>query len=227
MHLINLLEHFLTSGRLILHAPLWSPSKPFQPVFPKPTPLHVLHQILGAIMKLNESHNIWIPLESIQNIVINLGVLFMSIGFASESLAWEGLKIRILHTLDGSLTSPSMANALGLLSIAHQRQLQFHSALKASQQSLDLWYHISESLPEVDNQIGQLTALTTHARNLLETGQKRTALSKAQDAVALSQPIFEQIIKSSSGPSSLVDEFKAVCMSLYGCFQLRQGSVLT
>jgi hypothetical protein len=130
---------------------------------------------------------------------------------ASESIAWEHFKIRMLRHLDGpaAMTLLDMAHALMWLSIEYHRQHQFQSAIQAGQQSLDLWDRLSDSLPEVNIRICLVMVLTTQTRSLLETGQKMAALSIVQDAVALARPMLEQIIKSDSGFSSSVDEFNA------------------
>ncbi|KAF8205618.1 hypothetical protein K438DRAFT_516511 [Mycena galopus ATCC 62051] len=211
--LMDSFQQLLASGKLVLDEPLFDPAKAFQLVFHQPTPLHVLHQILEAVIQIDENPN-QIVLQSMKAIVLDLGVHLGHIGMTSERIAWERLKIRILHYFGGrefaAGTVPHIAHALHELSLGYQQQLQFQSALTASQQSLDLWCHISESLPDVYNQTGHLKALTTHAWNLLETGQKRTALSTAQDAASLACPILEQIVESSAGSSSLVDEVEAV-----------------
>ncbi|KAF7357888.1 Tetratricopeptide repeat family [Mycena venus] len=215
--LMDSFQQLLISGELVLHEPLWDPDEPFQPVFLHSTPSDTLHQILGAVIKVNESPAASGPitLKSMENIVVDIGVHLSNIGMTSEAIAWEHLKIRVLHYLDGGKgcmgTLLCIAHALSQLSTRFNRQLQFQHALQASQQSLDLWHQISESLPEVDNRTGQLLALIAHAQNLLKTGQGIAALSTAQDAVAISRPMADEV-KSRTGMLSLTDEdqFKSV-----------------
>ncbi|KAF7357867.1 Tetratricopeptide repeat family [Mycena venus] len=108
-------------------------------------------------------------------------------------------------------TLQQILGAVMKLSVRFQGQLQFQFALLASQESLDLWNHISESLPEVDNRIGQLLALIVHARNLSETGQRMTALSIAQNAAAISRPMADEVYSTSRIDSlSDEDQFKLV-----------------
>ncbi|KAJ7796859.1 hypothetical protein B0H14DRAFT_2913230 [Mycena olivaceomarginata] len=146
-----------------------------------------------------------------QNILITLGVSLSNMGMVSESIAWEHFKIWMLRHLDGpaAMTLPDMAHALMGLSITYQWQHQFQSAIQAGQQSLDLWHRLSNSLPEVNIRICLIMILTTQTRSLRKTGQKTAALSIAQDAVVLSRLMLEQIVESSSGFSSSVDEFNA------------------
>lgn len=213
MSLINSLQHLLASGRLILHASPWNPSEPFQPVFAQSTPLHVLHQVLGVVMKINEDNTMQVFLDSTEAaIVLDIGIHLGNIGMLSESVAWQHLHISILHHMV-SKDTPYIAHALDNLSIAYQLQLQFQSALQASRQSLDIWCHICKSLPEVDNQLGHLASLIAHAQNLLKTGQRMAALFIAQNAVALSRPMVDQMIKSSSKLFCLTgkEEFRAAC----------------
>ncbi|KAJ7349059.1 hypothetical protein DFH08DRAFT_134664 [Mycena albidolilacea] len=211
MCLITSLEGLLISDKLVLDGPLFGPAQASQFTFKQCTLLHLLHEILGVIIIIKESRYIRIPLGSMKNILINLGISLSNMGMVSESIAWEHFKIRMLRHLDGpaAMTLPDMAHALMWLSIEYHRQHQFQSAIQAGQQSLDLWHCLSDSLPEVDIRICLIMILTTQTQCLLETGPKIAALSIAQDAVALARPMLEQIIKSDSGFSSLVDEFNA------------------
>ncbi|KAJ6594571.1 hypothetical protein B0H19DRAFT_65460 [Mycena capillaripes] len=207
-HLLDSVRKLWTNGNLVLE-PFWDTA--LTPVFVNTTStLDVLYMILGFIRDLHNGGNI--KTESTIDFM-SLGVHLIELGMASDGIACHLLKIHILRPLvcsPGPLTW--LASSLDDLSLGYRSQLQYEDALKASQQSSDLWCHVSESLPEIDNRIGLLTAIVIHAKNLLETGQKLDALSVAQDAVALSRPLAEQIIKSSSGLSSLTeeDEFKAV-----------------
>ncbi|KAJ7367682.1 hypothetical protein DFH08DRAFT_980308 [Mycena albidolilacea] len=217
MCLINLLEQLLISGKLVLDAPLLDPTQISHFIFEEHRPLHLLHQILEATIEINRSRDLRIPLKSMKNIMVSLRVSLCNLGMASESIAWEHLKIWMLHYLGCSATtSPDMAHTMTMLSIAYQRQHQFQSAIQASQQSLNLWRHLSDSLPGVDNHICLIIVLKTHARNLLETGEKIAALSIAQDTVSLSHLVLGQIIDSGSVSPSSVDDFKAVWS--YGVF---------
>ncbi|KAF7357939.1 Tetratricopeptide repeat family [Mycena venus] len=211
MCLIDSVQRLLTGGKLVLHEPLWDPTQPFRLVFSDSrSTLHVLHWILGTAIEIKESPAACMLLSGpIEDAFRNLGVHLSDIGMVSESIAWERLKIQVLLSLDcAAAISPDIAHAFKLLSFGYHRQSQFQRALQASQQSFDLWHHICESLPDVDNRIGPLTSLNMHAQNLLETGQKMTALSTAQDAAAISRPMAEQLINSSSGLLSLNDEAK-------------------
>ncbi|KAJ7803781.1 hypothetical protein B0H14DRAFT_3776768 [Mycena olivaceomarginata] len=208
--LIDSFQQLLAGGNLVLHAPLWDASEPIQLVFLESTSLHVLHQILGAIVEINQRASV-LPMDSMIDTVLDLGVHLGNIGLTSESIAWEHFNICLLHYLadrgyyaTGAL--PHIAHALQELSLGYQQQLQYQCAVEASQQSLDLWHHLTQSVSEVDNQIGHLRALITHAQNLLETGQKMAALSTAQEAVALSRPILEQMIKTTGGLLFLTEQ---------------------
>ncbi|KAF8143062.1 hypothetical protein K438DRAFT_1876785 [Mycena galopus ATCC 62051] len=123
---------------------------------------------------------------------------------APECIAWQLLNIRIIRLLDPSDSEEAltlMTYALGWLSYGYSDRSQWQSALKASQQSVDLWSYISESLPELDNRVRRLTALTIHARNLLESGQITIALPTTQNAVALSCAILQDMVENTSGVS--------------------------
>ncbi|KAF8127751.1 hypothetical protein K438DRAFT_926125 [Mycena galopus ATCC 62051] len=194
MCLIDSLQKLLISGNLVLGAPLHDPAKSFQLVFLQSTSLEVLHEILSVVIEIKRNNNMQIPLESMKGTIINHGVHLFGIGMNPEGMAWELLKIRILHVLEPSAeTSPSIAHALFILSETYHQKGQLQSALKTSQQSLDIWSHISESLPEVDNRVNHMIALTIHAKNLLESGQT-IGLSTAQNAVALSYGILQDMI---------------------------------
>ncbi|KAF7357951.1 hypothetical protein MVEN_00841700 [Mycena venus] len=210
MGLIDSVQRLLTGGKLVLREAFWDSAQPVRLVSPGFTStLHVLHWILGTVIKIHESATVFIPLEHIADVFRNLGVHLNDIGMTSESIAWEHLKIQVLLSLDcAAAISPDIAHALRSLSFRYHWQNQFQRALQTSQQSLDMWHHICESLPDVDNRIGLLTTLITHAENLLETGQKTTALSTAQDATAISRSMAEELIKSSSGLSPLNEETK-------------------
>ncbi|KAJ7837074.1 hypothetical protein B0H14DRAFT_3141597 [Mycena olivaceomarginata] len=211
MSLIALLEGLLISGKLVLDGPLSDPAQLFHFISKQCTPLHLLHEILGVVINIKESHYIQIPLGSMENIMLNLGTSLSTIGMDSESIAWGRFKIQMLHRLDCSaaMTLPDKADTLMDLSIAYCRQHQFQSAIQVGQQSLDLWHCLSDILPKVDIRICLIMVLTTQTQSLLETGQKIAALSIAQDAVALSCSMLEQMVESSSEFSSSVDEFNA------------------
>ncbi|KAJ7349051.1 hypothetical protein DFH08DRAFT_864237 [Mycena albidolilacea] len=190
MGLITSLEGLLISGKL--------PAQASQIICKWHTPSHVLHDILGAVITIQESH--YLPLWSVRDVMVNLGVSLS---------AWERFKIQMLRHLDslGAMTLLDMAHALMVLSITYRQQHQFQSSIQAGQQSLDLWHRLSDSFPEVNiPHMRLITVLTTQARSLLETGQNMAALSIVQDAVVLARPMLEQIIKSNSGFLSLVDE---------------------
>ncbi|KAJ7791249.1 hypothetical protein B0H14DRAFT_3890761 [Mycena olivaceomarginata] len=74
--------------------------------------------------------------------------------------------------------------------------------------------HVSKCYSQfmVDIRICLVMVLTTQTQSLLKIGQKMAALSIVQDAVALSRTMLEQIVESSSGFSSSVDEFNAVTL---------------
>jgi hypothetical protein len=209
MCLITSLEGLLISGKLVLDGPLSEPAQASQIILEWHTPLHVLHDILGVAITIKESR--YIPLGSVRNVMVNLGASLRHIGMASESIAWQCFKIRMLHHLDCSaaMTLQDMADAFLDLSMSYGRQHQFQSAIQAGHWSLDLWHRLSDNLPQVDIRICLLMVLTTQTQSLLETGQKIAALSIAQDAIALARLMLEQIIKSDSGFSSSVDEFNA------------------
>ncbi|KAJ7754905.1 hypothetical protein B0H14DRAFT_416934 [Mycena olivaceomarginata] len=209
MSLIASLEGLLISGKLVLDGPLSNPAQLSQPTSKQCTPLHLLHNILGVVIDIKESRNIQIPLGSMGYALVSIGISLCNIGMAPESIAWEHFKIQMFRRLDSpaAVTLPDMAHALTGLSISYHRQHQFQSSIQASQQSLDLWHRLSDSLPEVDIRICPVMVLTMQAWSLLETSQKMAALSIVQDAVAQSSLMLEQIIESSSGSSSSVDEF--------------------
>ncbi|KAF7357910.1 Tetratricopeptide repeat family [Mycena venus] len=226
--LMDSLQKCLTGGNLILQEPLSDPNEPLQLVLVQSTPLNTLHQILGAVLKVNESPTVQIQLNSMEEVMVGLGIHLDNIGMKSEAIAWERLRIRILHSLAAGHHCVGIlceiASALGELSIGYLHLFQFQAALQASQQSLDLWHHISESLPEVDNRTGQLIAMAAHAQNLLETGQGTAALSTAQDAVAISRSMATQLIESVAGSSPLTeeDEYRAV-LSCDAIFRLAEA----
>ncbi|KAJ7855399.1 hypothetical protein B0H13DRAFT_2577891 [Mycena leptocephala] len=144
------------------------------------------------------------------DIMVNLGVRLDALGMVSESMAWELLKIQIFRCLAGSDCSPrilqDLAHSLYQLSCQYRYQLQYLPALQASQQSLDLWHHLSESSLDVYRS-SLLTAMVLHVENLLQADQKMDALSIAQDATALSRSMAEQIIQLSLTER---DKFEAV-----------------
>ncbi|KAJ7788562.1 hypothetical protein B0H14DRAFT_3162547 [Mycena olivaceomarginata] len=182
MSLIALLEGLLISGKLVLDGPLSDPAQLSQFTSKQCTPLHLLHEILGVVIDIKESRYIRIPLRSMEYALVNIGISLCNMGMAPESIAWEHFKIRMFHRLDDSAATTLLdtAHALTVLSIAYQRQHQFQSSIQAGQQH----------------------------RSLLETSQEMAALSIAQDAVALSRPMLQQMIKPSSGSLSSVDDFK-------------------
>jgi hypothetical protein len=213
MHLIECIQKLSTGGNLVLKPSSWDPM--INMVFVGPTsPLHVLPVILQILLEFNEGCT-RIEADFMWEIIANLGVDLGALGMVSESIAWELLKITIFRRVAGSDCSPRilihLADLLYFLSCRYNNQLQYEPALQASQQSLDLWHHLSESSPDVDFQTCLLKAMVLHVENLLQADQKMNALSIAQDATALSHSMADGIIQFSPG-SSLADEdrFKAV-----------------
>ncbi|KAJ6542582.1 hypothetical protein B0H19DRAFT_303247 [Mycena capillaripes] len=173
--------------------------------------------ILGSVRDLNNSGTIGVV--PMTDLMLNLGAHLGNLGMTSQNIAWRLLKIHFLRPLVRSDCSPGplvgLADSLEDLSEVYQDQLQHGAALTASQQSIDLWRHLSESFPEIDNRTSFLSTLVKHAENLLETGQKMAALSSVEEAVVLCRPIAEQICGSSSRLPSLTKEDE-YCTDLYG-----------
>ncbi|KAF7357890.1 Tetratricopeptide repeat family [Mycena venus] len=135
-YLMDSLQKCLTGGNLVLHEPLWEPT--IKPVFARSSSLEVLlHRILEAVIEVNEGPTRQIHLESVEHVVADLGVHLASIGMVSEGVAWERLKIQILHSLAAGhhcvRTWPRIARALDNVSFGCQQLLQFQAALQASQ----------------------------------------------------------------------------------------------
>ncbi|KAJ7699285.1 hypothetical protein B0H17DRAFT_306472 [Mycena rosella] len=211
--LMNSLQQLLSSGKIALKLPPGNSINQVVPVFVQSTTTsHVLHDILGLILKINDSST-GIQVESLEDIIFNLGARLTVLGMPLEAIAWELLAIQILrHFSGGAYTAgvlPRLADSLENLSLRFQSQLQFEHALRASKQSLDLWRHLSVMLPDVDNRISLLTSMVLHAHHLRHQGQPTAAISIAQDAVVLCRPMAWQIIQSGFC-CTREDEFKAV-----------------
>ncbi|KAF8128302.1 hypothetical protein K438DRAFT_915966 [Mycena galopus ATCC 62051] len=219
MRLIDSLQKLVISGKLVLDAPLHHPAEPCRQImkfieFPFTEVYHseVVHEILGVVLQVNKSHDMQIPLGPMKDTIIGLGGDLNIIGMTAESIAWELLLIQIFPLLDRSEEAlPIMAHAQQRLSEGYQQKGQWQSALKASQQSLDLWSRISARLPEVDNRLSHLTVLTGHARNFLETNQTMMALSTAQNAMVVSSSMLQDMTASSSGVSKEEESGAIAC----------------
>ncbi|KAJ6594601.1 hypothetical protein B0H19DRAFT_65986 [Mycena capillaripes] len=213
-HLIDAVQKLWLSGNLVLETSLWDDMTSGSVFLESTSMLDILHMILGPIRDLHNSRTI--KAESMSTLMLNLGTHLITLQMGSESIGWAQLEVRILRCLafGGCSAGPlaALARSLGHLSREYQYQLQYEAALEAGQQSLNSWHHLFEMFSEVNNQIGLVSTLVTHAQNLLETGQKTAALSSIEEAVVLCLPIVEQIHKSSSGLASLTeeDEYKAV-----------------
>jgi tetratricopeptide (TPR) repeat protein len=186
--------------------------------FSKESPSRVLHWILGKVLEIHESPAAGIPLKAMRGMLMNLGICLTNLDMISEGIAWERLKICILRYMasgeHSAGTLPQLAMAFRELSLGYLRQLRLELALQASDQSLGLWRHISETLPEVDHRVGLVTAMSMHAEALLQSGQVAAALSLAQEAVAIARPMVARIIASGSEPAwAEEDEFEAVTFS--------------
>ncbi|KAJ7466959.1 hypothetical protein FB451DRAFT_1369449 [Mycena latifolia] len=213
--LINSLQQLLRSGNIVLELPLGtSIGEQVAPIFVESTSsAHVLHDILGLILKINETPT-RVRVESFEDIIFDLGAHLTVLGMASEAIAWELLAIQILRHFAGSRCSvagvlPRLADSLNNLSLQYQSQLQFEHALQASRQSLDLWRYLSEMLPDADNRISLLTSMVLHAHHLHHQGHSTAAISIAQEAVVLCRPIIGHIIQAGFCWSR-EDKFEAV-----------------
>ncbi|KAJ7640826.1 hypothetical protein DFH06DRAFT_623261 [Mycena polygramma] len=219
LKLIDSLQQMLMCGKLVLHAPLWDPAQPIRLLFLNESPSRVLYWIMGKALEISESPAAGIPLEAMKEGLLDLGICLTNLGMISEGIAWERLKICILRYLAGGEysagTLPRLAMTLRELSLGYRHQLRNEAALKASEESVALWRHICETLPEVDHRTGPMAAMEIHMKNLLDDGQTMAALSIAEEAISLSRPIVEEIIASSSGLPALVkeDEFDVVTFS--------------
>ncbi|KAF7362314.1 Tetratricopeptide repeat family [Mycena venus] len=210
MRLIDSIQKLRASGNLNVNVSLWD--RPRQLVFSGSTStLHVLHKILGMVLVINDGRT-GMQVEFPWDIMANLGVQLDALGMISEGIAWNILKIHILHSFAGQAYSirtwAQIADSLTTLSIGYQHQLQFEPALRSSQQSLELWRHLSGNSPDVDNHIGLLASMATHAHNLLETGQAMAALTIAEEAVTLSRSTIAPIIESDPGLLSWNEEYE-------------------
>ncbi|KAF7357936.1 Tetratricopeptide repeat family [Mycena venus] len=223
MRLIDSIRHLTTRGSLVLDSSVWESMRPLQLLFlQSASPSRVLQWILIELVEIHENPTGKIQVEILAEILFKLGVHLVNLGKTSEAIAWELLKIDILRSSASRDWSAAilaqLAHSLYLLSWRYQSQLQYRRALQASQQSLDLWHHLSESLPDVDHRASLLTATIVHAENLFHTGQKTVALCIAQEAADLSRRMVEQLLETCSEPASLTEEteFKAVrCCEAY------------
>ncbi|KAJ7640783.1 hypothetical protein DFH06DRAFT_622303 [Mycena polygramma] len=219
LRLVDSLRQMLMCGNLVLHAPLWDPAQPIKLHFLNEPLSRVLYWIMGKVLEISESSSAGIPLEAMEDMLMDLGICLTNLGMVSEGIAWERLKIRILRFLASGEysagTLPRLALTLRELSLGHRRLLRHELALQTSEQSVALWRHLSETLPEVDYRVGLMTAMEMHVLNLLDCGQQAAAQSLAEEAVALSRPMVNRIIASSSGLATLVeeDQFEIVIFS--------------
>ncbi|KAJ7933989.1 hypothetical protein B0H13DRAFT_688185 [Mycena leptocephala] len=228
MHLIECIQKLSAGGNLVLETSSWDPVTNL--VFAGPTsPLHVLPMMLQILLEFNEGCTS-IETSFMWEIMVNLGVDLGALGMSSESMAWELLKIQIFRRF-GSDCSPRilahLARSLYSLSFRYRDQLQYEPALQASQQSFDLWHHLSESSPDVDYRTCLLKAMVIHAENLLQADQNMAALSITLDATALSRSMANEMNQFSPGsPLSKEDEFKAVqCRDAFLAFGNALSSV--
>jgi tetratricopeptide (TPR) repeat protein len=186
--------------------------------------------ILQSLLEFNEGRTS-IETDFMWGVMTNLGVKLGALGMTFESMAWELLNIQICRCFTGGECSPwilqHLADSLYSLSFRYRYQLQYEPALQASQQSFDLWHHLSEISPDVDYRLSLLKAMILHAENLLQADQKMDAPSIAQDATALSHSMADEIIQFSLGSSlSKEDKFKAVqCRDAFLAFGNALSSV--
>ncbi|KAJ6507425.1 hypothetical protein C8R47DRAFT_93884 [Mycena vitilis] len=153
------------------------------------SPLGVLHSILGTVRDIHHGHDI--PGDTVTYLMLYFEVHLYQLGMIPEVLAWELVKIQILRPRSDSGSLVELAVSLTYISMGYQCQKQHRSALEASQQSWDLWHHIHERLPNHFHPFHPLQALVIHGENLLQDGQYMTALSVAQEAVALSRSAMD------------------------------------
>ncbi|KAK7001293.1 Tetratricopeptide repeat family [Favolaschia claudopus] len=218
--LINTLNQLLLSGRLLSESPLWD-NDLLQFEFLEPsrvTPSHTLVQILRIIVEIKSQANPSVLLELLKLAMEELPICLGCIGMHSEAIVWGHLEIDFLrHTArtgHSTGTLPRVASALCEISLAHYRRANFDSAAEFSQQSLAIWVQISHMLPEVDNGIGLLESLVTHAKILLERDDQTALLSAAQEAASLGHSLAKTLIEAialGGLPLTSHEEFTAVC----------------
>ncbi|KAK6996991.1 Tetratricopeptide repeat family, partial [Favolaschia claudopus] len=198
--LVTSLERLVACDNLSLQSPLFD-SEEVTYVFMFTSSSHILHQILGLVLEVSGGAHV-VSLESligVMNDFLDGGLL--KIGMHSEAIAWAHLRIQLLHYAADKGYShgiiPQVADALCNLSYAHHSRSEFDSAVIFSRKSLDLWLHLSESLPEANNRSGTLNSMVSLAQNLHKAEKNMTALSAAQDAVSLAQSMVKDLIESS------------------------------
>ncbi|KAJ7720967.1 hypothetical protein DFH07DRAFT_946953 [Mycena maculata] len=108
----RLKEHLTTGKDWVFEVSHWDPRQSLSLVFATTTsPTHVLHRILGAVLKSCDSPT-GIQIASLAGILCELGVDLHSLGMASEAIAWEVSSVQVFRHLAGQeCLSESILNA--------------------------------------------------------------------------------------------------------------------
>ncbi|KAF7346581.1 Tetratricopeptide repeat family [Mycena sanguinolenta] len=197
MRLIESLQQLVVTGKLVLDLPQWNHAAPFSLVLFRPKPIrHILHSVLGLILEISTTSTL-----SVQSLLsLELGQNLRSLRMYPEAVALEGLVTQILRQAivighgEGGLAE--LAFSFDVLSRAHEDQLQYNLAARASKQSLELWRRVSIIFPDIDNSQGHLASSLSHARHLFEAGQLVAAIAVAEEAVALTSTILKRLVVS-------------------------------
>ncbi|KAJ7782551.1 hypothetical protein DFH07DRAFT_949340 [Mycena maculata] len=211
MHLIESLQHLVAGGNFDLDLNILSDGKD---MFIAPTtPLHLLHQILGMILDIqNGTLRPWISPE--RHLIFNLGPHMCNLGLISEAIAWELLVIQILgHGAPSDCSGRFMAHlarSRRKLSQYYRRQLRHELALQASEQSLRILRSFSD--PPLDLWEISMATLVTHSMNLCQVGQHEVAITIAQEAVVTCRPMVAGVIQFASDMSAN-EEYSVVISS--------------
>ncbi|KAJ7049976.1 hypothetical protein C8F01DRAFT_723377 [Mycena amicta] len=149
---------------------------------------NILHSILGAILQVNCSA---MDMELMNGCIIHMGTRLRFLGMTSESVAWELFACQSLRRLandeNHSVVMPRLARALRRLSVAYRVQLQYQEALRASEQSVEVWRYIFEGTSNFDNHVPFLRALAVHMDNLKHANQPESVLPLAEESVGIAR----------------------------------------
>ncbi|KAF7328080.1 Tetratricopeptide repeat family [Mycena kentingensis (nom. inval.)] len=165
--LIPALQYSLASGVAVLDPSLW-PQSVTGGLPESPTTESVLHSILGAIVELGKPA---IDFEFMNTCVVRLGKRLRVIGMLPESVAWELATAEILRSLAAtgkglSTLLPRLARSLARLSVTYQGQYRYEEAVKASEQSVELWRFIAATAEDFCNQPSIVYYLLRHSEAL-------------------------------------------------------------
>ncbi|KAJ7646583.1 hypothetical protein FB45DRAFT_178121 [Roridomyces roridus] len=201
LHLVDSLRQVFVSGRLEFQTENDSLPPLGYPVFAQATtPSHILHRILGMVLRIHNFATNQGSAICVTDIEHNIEVDLAQSGLRSEAIAWSDFAIQMFRHFIACGESeeqivPRISSLRHELVVNYQVQMQYELALQTSEQALVDW-ETSPKFNDIHWQMWGANLMATHARVLNLNKRSAEAVSLAQVAATVSRPLVAQLAAS-------------------------------